>query len=92
MHQSYNLGTYSPNHLQEHPKSIFLQDFVNLNVTQLLIGLKILLSHSELVLLSNATKYRKIRKTRLRMFFTLKAPFTKIVVFAASVDQDQVSN
>ena len=39
---------------------LFLQDFLNLNVTQLLIGLAVRVNQSEVVLHSNAAKYRKI--------------------------------
>ena len=40
--------------------------FVNLNVTQLLIGQTVWFSQSEVVLHSNAAKYRKIWKAKLR--------------------------
>ena len=39
--------------------------------TQLLIGLTIWFSQSEVVLHSNACKYRKIERTRLRMFWRM---------------------
>ena len=53
-------------------KYIFVSfsNFVNLKVTQLLIGSTIWFSQSE-VLLSNASKYRKILGTRKRTFQTL---------------------
>ena len=45
-----------PTHSQEH-SCLFLEDFVNLNRTQLLI---VLFSQSNIVSLSNASKFRKI--------------------------------
>ena len=63
-------GPYSPTVLKN-VLSLFLQDFVNLNVTQLLIGWTVWFSQSEVMLHSNAAKYRKIWRTRLRMFLRM---------------------
>ena len=48
-------GPYSPTILSH----LCIQDFVNLNVTQLLISSTVWFSQSEVVLHSNAAKYRK---------------------------------
>ena len=55
-------GLFSPNILKK-ILCPFLQDLVNMNVTQLLIGYTIRFSQSEVVLHSNAA--RKILRTRL---------------------------
>ena len=69
-----NLGAY----LQTILKNIlclFLQDFVHLNVTQLLIGYTVWFGQSVVVLHSNASKYRKAWRTRLRMFLRMIAEY-----------------
>ena len=47
---------------------LFLKDFVNLNATQLLIGLTIRLSELKVVLHSNVAKYRKVLGISQRTF------------------------
>ena len=49
----------------------FFQDIVNLNVTQLVIGLTVGFSQSEVVLHLNAAKYIKMHRTRLRKFLRM---------------------
>ena len=60
-------GPYSPTIL-ENILCLFLQDFVHLNVTQLLIGYTVWFSQSEVVLHSNVAKDRKIWRIRQRTF------------------------
>ena len=59
------LGPYSPTVLKK-ILCLILQDCVNLNVTQLLIGQTVWFGQSEVVLHSNAAKYSKIWRTRQR--------------------------
>ena len=59
-------GPYSPTILKN--IRLFLQNLVNLNITQFLIGLTVWFSQSEVMLHLNDAKYRKIWRTRLRMF------------------------
>ena len=58
-------GPYSPTVLKK-ILCLILQDCVNLNVTQLLIGQTVWFGQSEVVLHSNAAKYSKIWRTRQR--------------------------
>ena len=50
---------------------LFIQDFVNLKVTQLLIALTTRFSQSEVLLLSNIPRYRKIQRTRSITFLRI---------------------
>ena len=52
-------------------KNILLQDFVNLKLTHFSICYTVWFSPSEVVLLSNASTYRKMWKTRLTMFIRM---------------------
>ena len=58
-------GPYSQTILKNIPLS-FSSRFVNLNITQLLIGETVQFRQSEVVLLSKASNYRKICRTRQR--------------------------
>ena len=64
------LGPYSPTVLKK-ILCLILQDCVNLNVTQLLIGQTVWFGQSEVVLHSNAAKYSKIWRTRQRMLLRM---------------------
>ena len=63
-------GLYSPT-IHRNILCLFLQDFVNLNVTQLLIGSTVWFSQSEVVLHSNTARYRKIWRRRQRTFLRM---------------------
>ena len=64
---------------------LFLPDFVDLKIVHRLIGCIVWFSQSEVVLLSNASKYRKIWSIRLRTFLLLSQTSPGLFVSAAQV-------
>ena len=64
----HSLNLYSPT-IPKNILCLFLQDFVKLNITQLLISLTVWFSQSEVVLHSNTTESWKIQKTEITWFY-----------------------